>query len=336
MIVWALTDDRIGGNNQSIALAEKLSKYYVVKKIEYNTLIGLPDFIRGSTLIGVSKRKSDNITDNLPSVVIFAGSTLAGVASYIKKKSKGKTFIVSITDPGINFKNFDLVLLPSYEETPDKYLSRKNVVEVNGNLIDIKKDKIKEESEKWKEFFDGYTKPIISFIVGGDTRTQKYNPKEFGIIVSNVSNIANKLSGTLLVTTTKRTSPECLMQLRQKINCDYCLYDYNWEQDPRNMKKNPNGNPYHAQISNSDFVVMTGDSMLMVSEVCYTGRSTYVYMPKNSLSKKHYRFCKALLDQYYIKEFTKNTCNLEKYRYTPLDELTRVADVICRRLSQRR
>ena len=46
MLVWVLTDDRTGSNNQSIAIAESLSNNCVVKKISYNFFVKLPNFLR--------------------------------------------------------------------------------------------------------------------------------------------------------------------------------------------------------------------------------------------------------------------------------------------------
>ena len=91
-----------------------------------------------------------------------------------------------------------------------------------------------------------------------------------------------------------------------------------------------------VNISPAAFLVVTGDSMSMVSEACSTGKPTYVYMPKDSLGKKHLRFLQALMKDNYIKEFDKNTVNLEKYDYEPLDELNRVIKIIEKKLKEKK
>ena len=104
MIVWALTDERVGGNNQSIAVAEKLSPYYIIKKINYNSLIFLPNIIRRGSLLGVDKGTSDNIEQDLPDVVVCAGRRLSSVALNIKKRSGGRAFVINIMNPNMSFK----------------------------------------------------------------------------------------------------------------------------------------------------------------------------------------------------------------------------------------
>ena len=53
--IWILTDDRAGNNTQVVGIAEALSLPYEEKKLAYNSLVKLPNFIRGASLIGVKK-----------------------------------------------------------------------------------------------------------------------------------------------------------------------------------------------------------------------------------------------------------------------------------------
>lgn len=284
--------------------------------------------------MGINKDLSDNIETDLPDVVVLAGRRLSSVALNIKKRNNNRTFIINILNPNLPFNKFDLILLPRHDNVSPKLLNYGNIIETNGSINRINSIRIKEESEKWSGFFENYNKPLISLIVGGDTKNYKFNPREFGEMISNLSNITNRLNGTLLITTSRRTSNECLMQLRQKIDCDYYLYDWKWENDPKNLLRNNLGNPYYAFLGLSDFLIVTGDSMSMISEACSTGKPTYVYMPKDSLGKKHLRFCQDMLKDNYIKEFNKNTTELKEYKYTPLDELNRVVNLIYKKIEE--
>ncbi len=182
---------------------------------------------------------------------------------------------------------------------------------------------------------DTMTKTLETPIEEVEFSVRAYNClKRAGI--HTVQDLVNKMYGTLLITSSRRTSDECIKKIRQKVNCDYFFYDWKWENDPNNMKKNQLGNPYFALLGLSNFLIVTGDSMSMVSEACSTGKPSYVYMPKKSLSKKHLRFLKALMKDGYIKEFSKDTKNLEKYNYRELNELERVADIIEEKIKERK
>lgn len=336
MIVWALTDDRTGGNNQTKAVAEKISKNYLTKKIVYNSFIKLPNFIRRSSLIGVNLKASDDIKNNLPDVVICAGRRLSSVALNIKKRSNGETFVVNLMDPNMGMDAFDVVVLPKHDNASKRILSKKNVFETHGSVGLVNSEKVEVETKKWKDFFKKAKKPLISLIIGGDTKEYKFDPKKFGEMVKKLSEITKKLSGTLLITTSRRTSDACLIELKNKIDCDNYIYDWRAENDEKNTKKNPLGNPYFAFMGLSDFLVVTGDSMSMVSESCSTGKPVYVYMPRESLGKKHRRFCDSMIKDKYVKEFGSNTKKLEKYSYKPLNEAERIGNVINKKLKNKK
>lgn len=334
MIVWVLTDDKVGSNNQSIAVAENLSMYYKIKKIVYNSFIKLPNFIRKDTLIGINKSLSDDIMEDLPDIVISSGRRLSSVALNIKKRSGGKTFIINIMNPDMSFDKFDLVLLPKHDKISRKLLKSGNIIETNGSINRINSIKIKEESNKWKEFFNDYNRPLISLAIGGDTKNYKIDPEHFGKTIDNLSKIVNRIGGTLLITTSRRTSNDCLIKIREKVDCDYYLYDWRLENTENNEQKSNLGNPYYAFLGLSDFLIVTGDSMSMISECCSTGKPVYVYMPKEILGKKHMIFCQDMLRDGYIKEFKRTTSKLEKYEYKPLNETKRIVEIIYKKLEE--
>lgn len=335
MIVWALTDDRVGSSNQSIAIAEKLSRYYVIKRIVYNTFIRIPNFLRRDTLVGISKKQSSDLKEELPDIVVCAGRRLSSVALNIKKRSHGRTFIINIMNPNLPYNSFDVLLFPVHDNTPHKHLEKSSIIETHGSLTRVNTIKVEEESEKWSEFFKNYKRPLISLFVGGDVKNRRYDNEEFGIMVSNLANMVNKMGASLLITTSRRTSNECTNQVRKKSNCDHYIYDWKWENDQRNLMKSELGNPYFAFLGLSDFLIVTGDSMSMISEACSTGKPTYVYMPRRSLSEKHLRFCDEMLKQGYIKEFDRNTELVQKYNYNPLNELDRVVNMILKKMEER-
>ena len=324
MKIWILTDDRIGSNNQSIAIGNNIGGECIIKKVVYNKYIKIPNFIRQNSLIGIDKNKSDDLTNDLPDVVICAGRRLSSVALNIKKQSNGKTFVINIMNPNLNFGKFDLIILPKHDNTKDKILKKyKNVIETDGTLNLVNKERIENETNKWFDTFKDYKKPIVSLIIGGDTKDYKFDSKQFGLMVKQLSEIINNLNGSLFITTSRRTSDNCLKEIKENLKCEYYLYD--WKEDSKNNNVN---NPYFAFLGISDFLIATGDSMSMVSECCSTGKPTYIYMPENSIAKKHRRFCENLIKNGVAKEFNSSISSLEIYNYTPLNEVEKVVDII--------
>ena len=66
----------------------------------------------------------------------------------------------------------------------------------------------------------------------------------------------------------------------------------------------------------------------MCSECTYTGKSVYIFAPDNILPKKHKRFHQNLYELGFAKPITQDMIDFEKWSYTPLDETTRIANLI--------
>ena len=128
----------------------------------------------------------------------------------------------------------------------------------------------------------------------------------------------------MLITTSRRTSDECLEELKNNLFCNYYLYDW--------KKENGERNPYFALLGLADFIITTADSMSIVSEACSTGKPVYVYIPRDSLSKKHIRFNEKMLADGYIRDI--NDKKLEHYEYKPLNEVNRVMEIIKQKIKE--
>ena len=101
--IWALLDDRMGNNNQILGVAEALGTPFEEKKITYNKWIFLPNFLRFKPILGVSKESLKDIdlpAEELPDLIIGAGRRMFPLMRYLKKKSKGRTKLVHMMNPG--------------------------------------------------------------------------------------------------------------------------------------------------------------------------------------------------------------------------------------------
>jgi mitochondrial fission protein ELM1 len=90
-------------------------------------------------------------------------------------------------------------------------------------------------------------------------------------------------------------------------------------------------NPYFAYLGLADHIVVTADSVSMVSEACSTGKPVYVVELEGG-SQKFRRFHEGLRSDGITREFTGVLAN---WRYAPLDDTQRAAAEVRRRLAQR-
>ena len=89
--VWILEDDRMGNVNQLLGIAECLNTPFERKDIRYTKWIKLPNFLRGKSLIGLTKESKDILkTKTYPDLILSAGRRSFPAALWIKKMSRFK------------------------------------------------------------------------------------------------------------------------------------------------------------------------------------------------------------------------------------------------------
>ena len=124
----------------------------------------------------------------------------------------------------------------------------------------------------------------------------------------------------LVVTTSRRTGAENEAILRA------ALADV-----PSLIWDGQGDNPYFGMLALADAVVVTCDSVSMISEACYTGSPVHVYdFPGGS--KRFRRFREDLERGGLTRPFRGR---LESWQYTPLDETRRAADFVRSRYALR-
>ena len=285
--VWILADDRAGNVNQLLGIAEVLDYEYVRKDISYNQYVKLPNFLRDKTLIGLTKETVQNLktTDDYPDIVLSAGRRSFPVARWVQKKSKGKTKIVQLMNPGMKgFNQTDLIVLPKH----DNYQKCKdNVLIVTGTPHRITPTRLSQERAEWEPVFKNYKHPRLSLIIGGATKNKPFTLEQAQLLINAVKNLKPE---SIMVTTSRRTPKEIVDYLKKELSGDNTFF-YTYGSQEKN--------PYFGLIACADMIVVTGDSMSMCSECCATSVLVFIFAPDDMMSEKHKRFHQSLYEDGY-------------------------------------
>ncbi|MDR0572393.1 MAG: mitochondrial fission ELM1 family protein [Rickettsiales bacterium] len=325
MRVWGLIDSRVGSNKQTISLAKALSNEVWLKKIEYTCFIAIPNIFKPKKM-GINFENSDTLTvksiDEVPDVLVFCGRRLAGLALYLKdfffKNFKKKVKIISILNPNYMLNKFFCVILPLHDNK-----KADNVITVLGALCELDKNKLEEEKISWENRLSNFRKPYIAFMVGGDTKNRKFNSEQLGKLINNISNRVKELGGTLLVSSSRRTSKSCVTEIENNLSCDN--YFFKWEQGSVL-------NPYYGFLTLSDLVIITGESVSMICEALTLKKSVLIYMPDGLLDIKHRNFCEDLIKKGLAKEIKFEEESLDRIETNGINEIERVRDEILLRM----
>ncbi len=313
---WVLIDQKIGSNNQAIALAEEIQIPYKELKLTYNFLARLPSIFLPKSFMQIS---SPNIIDLLeketPDLVISASRKSALVAATIKSK-KPHIKTIHILKPDISFRNFDLVIVPQHDKNiTSKY---KNVFQIIGALNNIK-NRLENYSEELNQHYaDLINTSFTTILIGGNTKSFSFTRKTAEDFYHAVLNIAEQDNSKFFVTYSRRT-PEIVKDVFNQLK-DHGHKIY----DP--LTSDPN--PYPYIMSKSKFVISTCDSISMLSEIASIGKPLYIYIPENFNSKKHLAFVYQLSDLGMAKIIDQGTDFLQEYNYTNLSETRKAGEYV--------
>ncbi len=305
---WVVTDGKAGMENQCIGLAEALGAKPIVKRIKLNTpWKQLSPFLRLS-LKHAFNSQGDPIAPPWPDVLIATGRASIPAALYVRRMSRavGKpTLTVQLQNPVIDPSRFDLVVVPRHDG-----LSGPNVMTTRGALHRVTAQMLRREMEKFLPQFSKLPAPRIAILIGGSNAVYQLTPREMTPLAAQLADLIKTQGGSLMITPSRRTGAENLAILQNALR-DVPAYIWDGAGD----------NPYYAMLAAADAIIVTCDSVNMVSEACTTGKPVYVIdLPGGS--DKFRRFHQAMRDDGMTRLFAGK---IERWSYPPLDDVRQVA-----------
>lgn len=309
--VWGLIDDRPGTARQVEGVVEHLGYPFVYRRFTFNKRAKLPNFLLGATISHIEPDMSDRLEPPIPDIIVSAGRRLAPVAQFVRQSLNPRAYLAHIMDPEMDFKRFNLVVLPYH----DRPRARGNIYRTLGAPHPIKYKDFEEVRPLWQHTIGSLPSPRVAVLVGGDTSHGKFTVEEADELIEIAKRAAGR--GSLLVTTSYRTSPAVVTRIRDKLmNVPHHFFSYGSNAQ----------NPYLAYLAYADTIFVTGDSVSMCSEACYTGKPVYVYYAKGAMSRKHKTLISMLAKEQAVKHASEYSVVWRGGR--PLDEAEKIATQI--------
>ncbi|MFY9589885.1 mitochondrial fission ELM1 family protein [Rickettsia endosymbiont of Halotydeus destructor] len=315
MIIWVLGDNIVGNTNQAIALAEELGGKYTLIKLEYTFFGKLPNFLLKKKPIHIKNKLLKSLaTKAFPDIIITAGRRTAAFAFYLKKKSNNKIKLIQLMQPDIPYNEFDTVVLPNHDKLA--YQSS-NVIRITGALTGVL-PKLPAAAKALHKNYPNLEK-FIAIIIGGNNKYYKFSDEDALLLASLLIRVNNTRKLTFFISFSRRTPKSAKLIIKSSLPLSTIIYD---------PTKNDEFNPYLGMLSQAEYIVSTADSISMCSEAAASGKPLYVFCPASFKSPKHQAFIQQLAQQKIVKILDKFTTVLEKYNYTPLNEVKKLAEII--------
>lgn len=317
--IWILLDNRIGSRHQAEGIANYLNNHklnIIYKELEYTKFAGLPNFIRGRTLLGLTEKSKAEISEPYPELVLSSTRRTAPIARYIKKKNPQAKLIQLGHIGHTGIKEFDLVFTPEHDKNK---LQAPNIHYTIGCPHFITKEKLEQAQAEWHDKFSHLPHPITAVIIGGAIKGHPFSLENAEELAKSVANLKEKEGGALLITTSRRTGLEAEKKIMSYLE-KYPNYAYLW-----GSKDN---NPYLGFLACADNLVVTGDSVSMCSEATAAEKGLRIFTGKNWLTPKHLRFVQSLYNNGYASDISENITNKPTTNHISLNTAKEIADII--------
>jgi len=261
--VWLVTGYRAGERGQILALAEALDWPFDLKELSYRKTEFRTSLFRGSDLRGIRLQHSSPLQPPWPDLVISGGMRNEPVGRWIRQQSGGRTRLVHIGRPWANPDQFDLVITTPQYRLPE----HDNVLHNAMTLHSVSAERLRAEAGNWESRFRHLPKPYTGVMVGGNSGPYTLGEQAVESIAGQANRMAAQRNGSLLISTSARTPKTVVQALKQTVSVPHYLH--HWQ-------ANGEANPYFGILALSDELIVTADSVSMLSEACATGKPVYM------------------------------------------------------------
>jgi uncharacterized protein len=311
-----VTDGSVGMEAQGTAVAEAVGLPFSLRRAR---VTGVMQFLPAPLqLLVPPSRLLRSVASNLPleapwpRLVISIGRRSVPIALAIKRLSHPHAFALHIQNPKVPARLFDLIAAPVHDD-----FEGPNVIVTFGAVHSVTASRIAEEAKRFAPRVAALPHPRIAVLLGGESQAFSFPPDAASAFGAELAALAKESGGALLVTPSRRTRPDSLARLSGAIaDVPHFVWD------------GAGDNPYFALLGLADAIVVTEDSVNMVTEAAGTGKPVYVQALRGR-SARLARFHRLMRERGATRPFAGR---LESWSYAPINDTELVAAAIRRAL----
>lgn len=248
--VWVLADPRAGTAAQALGIAERLGVPFRTLPLAWGPMAALP--WPWPTLMGLTPAVRAPLAPPWPGLVLSAGRRAAPVALWLGRRG-ART--VHCMRPGFGAARFDLLVLGRH----DQPAPAPNLLPILGATHRMSPARLGQARAEWAALGE-LPGPRVAVLVGGAVRAEGLDMATAACLVPGIRR--HFPGATLLVTTSRRTGAEATARIAADLAATpHRLFRWG----------DTTPNPYAGFLAWADAVVVTADSVSMLSEACAAG-----------------------------------------------------------------
>ncbi|WP_165837229.1 mitochondrial fission ELM1 family protein [Phenylobacterium hankyongense] len=216
---------------------------------------------------------ADALQPPWPDLIVSCGRRAAAVAIAVNKKASGQICLVHVQDPQTNPRCFDLVVAMGHDR-----VNGPNVLRVPTALHDVTQEGLASAAREWGSRFEFLPRPFLGVLLGGSTARTRFTVEHADRLRERLMALQREFGGAVLVVPSRRTPEDVVRHFE----------DAATEGGPLWAWTGAGENPYRGVLALSDRLVVTADSISMISEALATPHPVELFMIE--LGARHTRF----------------------------------------------
>jgi mitochondrial fission protein ELM1 len=251
-----------------------------------------------------------------PSLLITCGKQAVMTSLYLKKQLGDRVFTVHVQNPRISPERFDLVVAPEHDG-----LTGRNVISTMGALHHISPEVLaRARANGPVGGLDRLRTPFVAVLIGGPTRHYAYVESDMQRLEDKLAGVAKSGGVSLAILPSRRTPQPVIERFIRRFGNEHLVWNRSGE------------NPYLCTMAMASHLIVTGDSVSMITEAAGTGRPVYVeYLTERRPARRFRKFHDALQRAGISRSFEGR---LESWTYEPRNDSALVAKVVRERLKK--
>jgi hypothetical protein len=251
----------------------------------------------------------DAVRAPLPGLVIGCGGVAAAVGAALRRDDRR---VVQVQHPRMDPRRFDLIVVNRHDD-----LTGPNVLVTRTALHRVTPARLAQAARHWRPHFEHLKRPLVAVLVGGSNGRFRLDASVARELAGQLAAMARCDGVGVAVTPSRRTDPAATRVLSEAL---MPLGGYVWD--------GSGDNPYFGMLALADAIVVTMDSVSMISEAAATAAPVLLAVLPGR-SRRNRLFTEVLLSEGRVREFAGR---YEAWPVAPLDDTPAAAAEMRRRL----
>ena len=223
----------------------------------------------------------DRLAPPWPRLVVACGRRAIGAALAVKRLSGGRTIAAYIQNPEFAGRQFDLIAA-----LPHDGVAGPNVVTVRTALNPITPARLILAAAEWRHRLAPRGERLLGVLLGGDNVRYRLSAAVMARMVAILKRAHAEHGYSVVITPSRRTGEQAKRILAQALAGSAWASIWDGE----------GPNPYFGILALSERLIVTGESISMVSEALATGKPVHV-LPLEGRGGRHDAFLTRIVDE---------------------------------------